>query len=98
MKADPKNITLSELKNNRDWLQEKMINAMLEDRPYVGKQSWRILKNALSLTGNSNLYGRTLLDKKIRLDHKERMIKRFDKLVSSMVKNGWARQQKRRLI
>ncbi len=79
--------SLTDMRRQSELLKEMVHRAMLQERPIVGKQSWLILRNALGISGNERLYQRTLLDKEIRLKHKERMTLRLNKLAASITKN-----------
>lgn len=73
------------MKRNKDALFETIRNGFLSERPYIGQHTSKILKNALAISGESKLYGKTLLDKPIRIKHKERMIGRFKKLTDKII-------------
>jgi hypothetical protein len=80
--------SLADMRRQSALLKDTVYQAMLQERPIVGKQSWLILRNALGISGNEKLYQRTILDKEIRIQHKERMVLRFQKLVASIKKNA----------
>lgn len=77
--------SIAEMKRNKDALFETIRNGFLSERPYIGQHTSKILKNALAISGESKLYGKTLLDKPIRIKHKERMIGRFKKLTDKII-------------
>jgi hypothetical protein len=77
--------SISEMRRNKDMLFKVITNELQSERPFIGQHTWKILKSALALSGESKLYGTTLLDKPVRIQHKERMISRLNKLTDKII-------------
>lgn len=73
------------MKRNKDMLFKAITNGLQSERAFIGQHTWKILKQSLSMSGVSKLYGTTLLDKPVRNKHKERMISRFEKLTAKII-------------
>ena len=65
---------LIDLRKVRDHQNALIIAAFLESRPKINQQTSTFLKQSLKLAGRLDLDNKTLLTKKIRLKHHERML------------------------
>jgi len=92
--------TLSDLKSHRAYLDQKVFDALLAERPAVNSQTRSTLKAALRLGSRLDLDGATLLDRLVHKSHTNHVNSALEKLANRAIgrARGVTEQERGRLI